>query len=95
MISPYLAQEATRLRVATRPPAPAQPPVPKLIVSAKAEYRASDYRFARHQTDPAPLQKSRPIESHGAKLLRFAMIAFIFASLWAATSGVVWLLTSN
>ena len=94
MTSPYLAQEAARLKIVARHPlSPA--PTAKPIVSAKAEYRASDYRFARRQTDPARLEKSRPLESIAARLTRYAMIAFIFAALWAATSGIAWLLTQD
>ena len=92
MISPYLAEESRRL-AARNPAAPALKPA-KLVVSSKAEYRASDYRFARHQNDPAPLQKSRPMESTATRLKRFVTIAIIFASLWAATSALAWLLTS-
>ena len=95
MTSPFLIHEAKRLRIAARLPSPPVSRPPKLIVSAHAEYRASDYRFARRQSDPAPLEKSRPITSTATRLARALVIAFIFASLWAATSGLAWLLTSD
>ena len=93
MPSPYVAQEAARLKIMARNLPPPARPIPKLIVSAKAEYRTGDYRFARCQTDPAPLEKSRPLESGAARLLRMFTIAFIFASAWATTAGLAWLLT--
>jgi len=94
MTSPYLTQEAARLKIVARHPAPPAPK-PKPIISSKAEYRTSDYRFSRRQTDPARLEKSRPIESPAARLARALTIALIFAALWAATSGIAWLLTHD
>ena len=40
------------------------------IVSSKAEYRATDYRFARARSDRLPLEKSPPLQSDGERLLR-------------------------
>ena len=89
MTSPYVAREARRLHIVARNPSAR----PKVMVSAHADYRPSDYRFARQQTDLTPLEKSPPIESDGARLLRGAVIALIFAAMWAACSGAVWLMT--
>jgi hypothetical protein len=90
MTSPYITREARKLRIVVRNPARA-----KTIISAHADHRPSDYRFSRVQTDPAPLEKSPPLQSAGARLLRGAFIAAVFAALWAASSGAVWLMTRN
>jgi hypothetical protein len=89
MTSPYIAREAKRLHIVARNPTAR----PKTIISSHADYRPSDYRFARTQTDPTPLEKSPPIASDGARLLRGFTIALIFAAMWAACSGAVWFLT--
>ena len=89
MTSPYIAKEAARLRIVVRNPAPRV----KTKLSSQADHRPQDYRFSRTQTDPAPLEKSPPIESAGAKWLRRARIALVFVAMWAACSGVVWWIT--
>jgi len=48
MTSPYLIREAERLK--------RQPP----LLSSLAEYRPSDYRFARRRSGNLPLEKTAP-----------------------------------
>jgi hypothetical protein len=69
--------------------------LPKTIISSHADHRPQDYRFARQQTDRAPLEKSPPLQSPGAKLMRGILIALIFTAMWAACSGIAWWLTSR
>lgn len=95
MTSPYIAHEARRLHIVARNPVPASPPRPKLLVSAHADHRPSDYRFARQQSDPTPLEKSPPLQSRGAAILRGLFIALVFDAMWTACSGAAWWLTSG
>ena len=92
MTSPYIADEAKRLHIVAPNPAPVRP---KVMVSAHADYRPGDYRFTRTQTDPAPLEKSPPLQSRGAAILRAVFIALVFGAMWAATSGAAWWLTAG
>jgi hypothetical protein len=88
-VNPYISHESRRLRLVQGDVRTQIVTKPKLAIASLAEYRASDYRFARTRGDRLPLEKSPPLQSDGERLLRGLLCALSISAALALIALVV------